>query len=159
MVTGKPVRSGFDGYEKLSLGDADKIVRQMLENKLADLADKVHACSEKARSEGREKLLSEVETIARRLVRIREMTAFHEGSYMSPYLKEKILKVDADSLNQADGRLEGLIEDAISLITELSCAEKDLYIISKFSSMSTILRNYEAELAGRNKLLRQELKH
>ena len=78
---------------------------------------------------------------------------------MSPYLKEKILKVDADSLNQADGRLEGLIEDAISLITELSCAEKDLYIISKFSSMSTILRNYEAELAGRNKLLRQELKH
>ncbi len=159
MVTGKPGRSEFDGYDNLSLMDADKLVRHLLEEKLEGLAEKVHSCSEKARETGREKLLSEMETISRRLTRIKEMTAFKEGSYVPPFLKEKILKADTDSLKKIDNRLMGLIDEALSLITELSCSEQDLYIITKLSGMSTLLRNYEAELAGRNKLLKQEIQH
>mgnify|MGYP000862279432 CR=1 FL=1 len=159
MVTGKPGRSDFDGYEKLSLADADRIVRQLLEDRLDDLSRKVRACSEKARASGREKLLSEIEAISKRLSRIKEMTTFKEGTYVPPFLKERILKADTESLNETDDRLLGLLDEAFSLITELSCSEKDLYIVTKLSAMSTALRNFETELSVRSRLLKQELTH
>jgi hypothetical protein len=159
MVTEKQGLAGFDGYAKLSLLDADRKVRDVLAGRLSDLKAKVHECSQKARSEGREKLLSEIDTIERRLSRLRDMTAFHEGSYIPPYTKQGISRIDTKSLNDIDGRLETLIEDAYGMISDLSCAEKDLNIIAKLSAISGILRNYESELNARSILLKQELKH
>ncbi len=159
MVTEKLGLAGFDGYAKMSLLDADRKVREVLAGRLDDLLGKVHECSVKARNDGREKLLSEIDTFERRLTRLREMTVFHEGSYVPPYMKQGIARVDTKSLNEIDGRLEALIDEAYGMISDLSCAEKDLKVIAKLSAISGTLRNYESELNVRSMMLKQELKH
>lgn len=159
MVTEKQGLAGFDGYAKMSLLDADRKVRDVLAGRLDDLLGKVHECSLKACKAGREKLLSEIETIERRLSRLRDMTAFHDGSYVPPYMKQGISKVDAKSVNEIDGRLEASIDDAFAMISDLTCVEKDLHIIAKLSTISGILRNYESDLNTRSIMLKQELKH
>lgn len=149
----------FDGYAKMSLLDADRKVRDVLVGRLDELLGKVHECSLKARNEGREKLLSEIDTIERRLSRLRDMTAFHECSYIPPYMKQGIASVDTKSLNEIECRLEAFIDEAWGMISDLSCAEKDLKIIAKLSAINGTLRNYESELNTRGMMLKQEHKH
>jgi len=158
MLTGKPGSVEFDGYARLSLWDADRMVREFLVGRLENLTGKVRECSEKARAQGREKLLSEIDTIERRLSRIRDLTVYREGSYVPPYMKQGISRADTQSLNETDGRLEALIDEAFAMISDLSCSEKDLYIIDKLSAISGVMRSFESDLNSRSRLLKREAK-
>lgn len=158
MITKHQLYEDFQGYNAYQIQDADRIIRERIVKLLDTMLYKIIHCSDKARNDGREKLLSIVDTIRRRTERIKEEVENKSLSYISPELKMNITHVDEKKLKNIDFKLENLLAQCNEITEMITCKETELYIIGHFTSINSVLREFEEQFRERTIALKKEVR-
>lgn len=158
MVNERDLYSNFNGYNAYPLKEAEKIIRSRFGERIEALSAKIHECVNKARGEGKLKLLSEVEKVRRRIMRMKKMIDERDLVFVAPYLKDKITRVDEEKLKSVDYRVAELISMSENTIEEISCGETDVHILDKFKQISDYFREMENRCHERSLLLKRDIK-
>jgi hypothetical protein len=158
MATETDLYNNFNGYNAYPLKDAEKIIRNRFGERIETLITKINECINKAKGEGRLKLLSEVEKVRKRITRMKKMIDERDLVFVAPYLKDKITRVDEEKLKSVDYRVAELISMSENTIEEISCGETDVHILDKFKKISEYFREMENRCHERSLLLKKDMK-
>ncbi len=147
------IHHDFDGYGAHPLSQGERLIRERMLECLNGLRERNELCLSRAREEGREKLMSQIMTVKRRLERISEDIR-ESGSGMQ-YRLERISAGDERALRQKDQRIADIIAGCSGIIDALSCSETDMHIIDRYSRIMSDLGEVENLFHERWKLLKK----
>ncbi len=146
----------FEGYNAYPLQESEKMIRSQIGKKVRSMREEVDKCLNLAREHGREKLISELFTLEKRLDRLIGQIEERDRIYVPAYLKEHITRVDEEKLEHVDGRVEDILNACDEIIQQLSCAETDMHVVDRFTDVNNKLRQMENLCHERSKLLVKE---
>jgi hypothetical protein len=158
MANDTDLYNNFNGYNAYPLKEAEKIIRARFGERIEALIAKIHECVNKAKGEGRLKLLSEVEKVRRRITRMKKVIDERDLVFVAPYLKDKITSVDEEKLKSVDYRVAELISMSEKIVEDITCGETDVHILDKFKQISDYFREMENRCHERSLLLKKDVK-
>jgi len=143
----------FEGYNAYPLQDAEKMIRTKIGKQVRIMRDEVDKCLSNAKEHGKEKLISEILTLEKRIDRMITQIEERDRIYVPAYLRERITQLDEEKLEEIDSRVENILNTCEATIQQLSCAETDMHIIDRFTEINKNLRQMENLCHERSKLL------
>ncbi len=146
------IREGFNGYGSHPLAESEKLIRNRIIACMDELNAKNDQCMARARDEGREKLVSEIESLKKRMEKMRR--AMELAGSGARFKFEKLSSADEKRLRELDLKLESLFSECAGLFEGLSCSETDLHIIEHYSRMNAHLGGIEQVFHERMKIFR-----
>lgn len=152
MNTSK-IHQDFKGYSGYPLSEGEKLIRDRLIACLDALGGKNELCLSKALSSGREKLLSEIETLKKRLERIRDEMKRAAGGVQ--YKFEVISAADETRARDIDSRIEDILFQCAGIFEVLTCSETDTHILDRYTLISENLREIERLFHERLKIFKK----
>ncbi len=158
MATETDLYNNFNGYNAYPLKDAEKIIRDRFGERIEALIMKINECINKAKGEGRLKLLSEVEKLRKRITRMKKIIDERDLVFVAPYLKDRISRLDEEKLKSVDYRVAELISMSENTIEAISCGETDIHLLDKFKKISEYFREMENRCHERSLLLKKDMK-
>jgi hypothetical protein len=146
------IHDNFKGYGAYPLSESEKMIRSKLIACLGELMKKNDTCFEKARDEGREKVMSEILSVKKRVERITAETEKSMGGIK--YRLEVISDKDDKTASRIDSRIEELISGCAGIIDALTCSRADEDIIEQYSKIMSNLAELEKLFHERKKIFR-----
>jgi hypothetical protein len=146
------IHDGFKGYGGYPLAESERIIRDRILQCMNELGVKNDHCMAKARAEGREKLVSEIETLKKRIEKLRHSMEISGSG--ARYKFEKITADNEKRLRELDVKLESLFSRCAEMFDGLSCSETDIHIIERYTQMNEHLGEVERAFHERMKVLR-----
>lgn len=153
MQTPLKLYENFEGYNAYPLQEAEKIIRSQIGKKVRSMREEVDKCLNLAKEHGREKLISEILALEKRIDRLIGQIEERDRIYVPAYLKERITRVDEEQLEQIDSRVEDILNSCDEIIQQLTCAETDMHVVDRFTDINNKLRQMENLCHERSKLL------
>ena len=153
MASHEDFYRGFNGYNAYPLREAEKIIRERLTSRCDKLIEEIDGCYEKSRESGRLKIASNIEAVRKRLIKLKKDIEEKEATYISPYVKEGISKVDEKRITEVDLAIVDILDECLESVTVLSCNEEDMHIIDRFTGMNSRIRQLEEKCHERMKIL------
>ncbi len=147
------IHHDFDGYGAHPLSQGEHLIRERLLECLNGLRERNESCLSRAREEGKEKLMSQIVTVNKRLERISE--EIRESGSGLHYRLERISAADESALRQKDQRIADVIAGCAGIIDGLSCTETDMHIIDRYARIMIDLGEVEKLFHERWKLLKK----
>ncbi|HRZ27717.1 MAG TPA: hypothetical protein P5346_15815 [Spirochaetota bacterium] len=152
-MTTATVHHDFKGYGAYQLSISEKMIRQRLIEGLKDLADKNETCLIKARSQGREKLVSQILSVKKLIGRIIEESETSQSGAV--YRLERIQPSDEEAATDTDRDIEKLISESGGIINALTCSETDMHLADRFVDMIAKMNEIEKLLHKRQKIFKR----
>ncbi len=132
MNTSK-IHYDFNGYGEYPLSEGEHMIRDRILECMNGLRKKNETCLNKAQDERREKLLSQILSIKKRMDRI---TDDMKKSIDEIYYKfEKISATDEAAIRELDIRIEEKITQCSETIDSLACSDTDMHISDRYTQI------------------------
>jgi hypothetical protein len=157
-MTEKNIHADFKGYNAYPLAEADGMIRERFIRLLAGLSSHMGECSSKAKTEARIKLLSEINTIASKIERIQKDVQHCCPGYITPDIMLGTAGVDEHALMDLDLRMERALRLCSDVMSSMTCAETDIFILDKLASISGNLGEFHTAFHERFKLFKKEMR-
>ena len=157
MSINSNIYDDFDGYNAYQIADAEKVIRQRHSANFSTLIEKIEGCEKKARDQMQIKILEKILAVKNRMTRMKKEVDERDAVFMTFNLKEKLARVDEEKLREVDFRVVDLMLKSEQILDSLTCAEKDMHIIEKFTTVNTHLREMEEQCHERMKVFRKEI--
>jgi hypothetical protein len=152
MNTSK-IHGDFNGYGGYPLSEGEHIIRARIMECMNGLREKNDICLEKARSERREKLLSQILSIKKRMDRISD--DMKKSMEEIQYRFEKISETDEAAIRAIDRMIEENIVKCSEVIDSLECSNTDMHIADRYAHIMEGIGNVEKLFHDRMKIFKR----
>lgn len=147
------LHNNFKGYRE-NVQEADKIMRERMLQCIRRLHDKNLHCLQEAKTHGREQLLSDIETMHKRLEKFEQEIS---KSPVAHFKFEGLDQSDEDKLKMIEDKIERLASECSEIIDNLSCSQVDTHIIEQYTRIASHLRLAERLYHERMMILKKAM--
>lgn len=147
------LHNGFTGYRQ-NVQEADRIMRERMLQCIKKLHEKNLHCLNEAKSHGKEKLFSEIETIHKRLEKFEQEI---NKQPIAHFKLEGLDQSDEEKLKIIEEKIERLAQECGDIIDNLSCSQVDTHIIEQYTRIASHLRLAERLYHERMMILKKAM--
>ena len=137
-----------------NVAESDRLMRERLLQCIKNLHAKNLHCLEEAKTHGKEKLYSEIETMHKRLEKFEQEIAKNP---MASFKFEGLSQSDDEKLKLIEEKIERLASECGEIIDNLSCSQVDTHIIEQYTRLASHLRLAERLYHERMMILKKAM--
>ncbi len=130
------IHANFGGYTH-NVEETDRIMRERILQCIKNLHEKNLHCLQEAKTMGREKLYSEIETMHKRLEKFEQEIRKHP---VASFKFEGLSESDNEKISMIEEKIERLASECADIIDSLSCSQVDTHIIDQYTRLASHLR-------------------
>ncbi|HDP80930.1 MAG TPA: hypothetical protein ENN21_08830 [Spirochaetes bacterium] len=136
-MTGQMTGQDQGRREPYSFFESESLIKEKIGACGAEMSRTIDACMEKARSEGREKFLSEVVTLRGKIERIQGEAA-REGAG-ARYKIEHLSEADKNAIRETDEKLLSALGECAGLLDAFACSGMSMDSVDRYSALNAHL--------------------
>lgn len=146
------IHNDFKGYHGYPLAESERIIRERIIECMNHIHEKNEHCLARVRAVGKEKLLSEIESLKKRIETIQGYMV--NAGRGARYTFEKLPAEREARLRELDTKLWDLLSQCAGILDRLSCSETDVHVIEHYTRMSAHLHEIDRAFHERMKIIR-----
>ncbi len=146
------IHEDLKGCQGYPIAESERIVRERIIECMKHIQAKNEHCLARARAAGKEKLLSEIESLKKRIEKIR---GYMENTGRGAHYKfEKLPAARERRLQELDAKLWDLLSHFAGRLDQLSCSDTDVHVIEHYTRMNAHLGEIDRAFHERMKIIR-----
>jgi len=146
------IHDDFKGYGGYPIAKGERIIRDRIIECMRHIHEKNEHCLARAREGGREKLLSEIESLKKRIEAIQGY--MENAGRGARYTFEKLPADREARLKELDAGLWDLLSQCAGMLDRLSCSDTDVHAIEHYTRMNAHLHEIDRAFRERMKIIR-----
>lgn len=135
-MTQSTLHNNFGGYTR-NVAESDRLMRERMLQCIKNLHAKNLHCLEEAKTRGKEKLYSEIETMHKRLEKFEQEIAKNP---LASFKFEGLSQSDDEKMKLIEEKIDRLANECGEIIDNLSCSQVDTHIIEQYTRLTSHLR-------------------